>query len=195
MAKLRQGFLAAVVVAAGIGVAPAAASADVISPPGECVAAGHWLNSGQTESSTTHNPGNVIKIPAKDTVQWAGNIKGYALGSTGPRRQIAGSVDFELPIGSATIDSWGRSSVRYANTGQHKYNLPSILKGIKMKLQGSHSENGKVLCSGSVYVEISGTSPLVWGGVGLLVISGGMLFFAGRPVFRKLWAFEDVNPG
>ncbi|HET7524127.1 MAG TPA: hypothetical protein VFJ79_08300, partial [Acidimicrobiales bacterium] len=76
MAKLRQGFLAAVVVAAGIGIAPAAASADVISPPGECVATGHWLNSGQTESSTAHNTGDVIKIPAKDTVQWAGNIKG-----------------------------------------------------------------------------------------------------------------------
>ena len=195
MAKLRQGLLAAVVIAAGMGIAPASAGADVTTPPGECVATGHWLNSGQTESSTAHNPSDVIKIPAKDTVQWAGNIKGYALGSQGPRRQISGSVELDLPIGSATIDSWGKSSVRYANTGRHKYDLPSLLKGIKMKLHGHHSENGKLVCSGSVYMEISGTSPLVWGGVGLLVISGGMLFFAGRPVFRKLWAFEDVNPG
>ena len=195
MAKLRQGLLATLVVAAGTWVAPAAAGADVISPPGACAATGQWVHSGQSESSTALNSSDVIKIPAKDTVQWAGNIKGYALGSEGPRRAISGDVQLDLPIGSVTIDSWGGSSVRYANTGEHKYNLPSLLEGIKMKLQGQHSENGKLVCSGSVYVEISGTSPLVYGGVGLLVIAAGMLFFAGRPVFKKLWAFEDANPG
>ena len=195
VAKLRQAVLSAVVVAAGVGVAPAAASADVITPPGACVATGHWLNSGLNESSTGLNSSDVIKIPAADTVQWAGNIAGHALGSVGPRRPISGAVKLDLPIGSVTIDSWGKTSVRYANTGRHKYDLPSVLKGIKMKLHGEHSESGRLACSGSVYVEVSGTSPLLWGGVGMLVIAGGMLFFAGRPVFRKLWAFEDVNPG
>lgn len=38
-------------------------------------------------------------------------------------------------------------------------------------------------------------NPLAYVAIGGLVISGGVLLFAGRPVFKKLWAFEDVNPG
>src|SRR5579864_4492284 len=148
MARRKKAMLAAFIVVLGVGSAPVAAYADVITPTGACVASGHWVNSGQTETSTAHSSSDVIKIPRKDTVQWAGNIKGYALGAVGPRRAIKGDVQLDLPIGSVTIDSWGKTSVRYANTGAHKYNLPSFLSGIEMRLHGQHSENGKVVCSG-----------------------------------------------
>lgn len=174
------------------------AGADVVTPPGECVASGHWQKAGLDEASGDHDPNDVIEVPRADTVAWQGNIKGYALGADGPSRAIAGAVKLDLPIGDATIDSWGGTSVRYANEGEHKYNFPSVLTGIKMKLHGEHRENGSVLCSGSVYVKIAGSvwsNPLAYAALGLLVISAGMLFFAGKPVFKKIWAYEDVNPG
>jgi len=195
VAAIRRAVSAALLLTVAICAAPGTAHADVITPAGACVGSGHWVKSGQTERSTAHQPSDVITVPRTDTVQWAGNIKGFALGAVGPRRPISGEVQLDLPIGSVTIDSWGRTSVRYANQGEHHYDLPAILSGIKMKLHGQHRESGRVVCSGSVFVKVKGSNPLVFGALGLLVISGGMLFFAGRPVFRKLWAFEDVNPG
>jgi hypothetical protein len=174
------------------------AGADVVKPPGECVASGHWQTAGFDEASGDHDPSDVIDIPRSDTVAWQGNIKGYALGATGPSRSIDGDVKLDLPIGSATIDSWSGDSVRYANEGEHSYDLPSVLTGIKMKLRGEHRENDAVVCSGSVYVKIAGSvwsNPLSYAAIGLLVISAVMLFFAGKPVFKKFWAYEDANPG
>lgn len=174
------------------------AAADVVTPPGACVGSGTWVKAGFSETSTNHQTGDVIKVPQADTVKWAGNQKGFALGAVGPRRAIDGAVELDLPIGTATIDSWGKTSVRYANEGEHKYDLPSVLIGIKMRLHGFHKENGKLTCSGSVYVKVEGSAfknPLAWGAVGGLVISGGVLLYAGRPVFKKIYAFEDINPG
>jgi hypothetical protein len=131
-------------------------------------------------------------------VAWQGNEKGYALGDTGPRRKIGGEVKLDLPIGDATIDSWGGDSERYANEGEYSYDLPSVLIGIEMRLHGEHRENDVVVCSGEVNVKIIGSvwsNPLSYAAIGVLVLSAGMLFFAGRPVFRKIWAYEDVNPG
>jgi hypothetical protein len=174
------------------------AGADVVTPPGACSGSGHWNDANFTEDSANHVPSDVIEVPASDTVAWSGKIGDHALGDTGPERNISGEVKLDLPIGDATIDSWGGSSVRYANEGEHSYDLPSVLIGIEMKLHGEHRENGAVVCSGSVFVKVTGSvwsNPLVYGALGLLVISGGMLFFAGRPVFTKIQAYEDENPG
>ena len=193
-----RGVFGGVAVTAAFLLMAAPARADVITPPGECVASGVWQNAGLDENSVDHETTDVIEVPASDTVAWEGNQKGYALGDTGPRRAIGGEVKLDLPIGDATIDSWSGDSVRYANEGEHSYDLPSVLIGIEMRLHGEHRENNVVVCSGEVGVMIIGSvwsNPLSYGGIGLLVISAGMLFFAGRPVFRKIWAYEDANPG
>jgi hypothetical protein len=192
------GLLGGVAATAVFLVPAAPAGADVIAPPGACSASGHWSEANLTEESADHVPSDVIEIPASDSVTWSGKIGDHAIGDTGPRRDIAGDVELDLPIGDATIDSWDGSSVRYANEGEHSYDLPSVLIGIEMKLHGEHRENNAVVCSGSVFVKIAGSiwsNPLVYGDLGLLVISGGMLFFAGRPVLKKIWAYEDENPG
>jgi hypothetical protein len=199
--RVGAGWRSAVGVLLGFGallVAPAAAGADVVSPAGACVGSGTWRTAGLSETSTAHVPSDVVAVPRADTVRWSGNVKGYALGSTGARRAISGEVQLDLPVGTATIDSWGGSSVRYANEGEHVYDLPSVLVGIKMRLHGEHRENGAVVCGGSVYVKVTGSvwsNPLSYGSLGVLAISGGVLVFAGRPVFRKKSAYEDVNPG
>ena len=199
--RVRAGCRSAVGLLLTVGavlVGPAVARADVVSPAGECVGSGQWRVAGLSESSTAHMPSDVVEVPRADTVRWSGNIKGYALGSAGPRRAISGEVQLDVPVGTATIDSWGGSSVRYANEGEHAYDLPSVLLGVKLRLHGEHRENGTVLCSGSVYVKVTGSvwsNPLSYGSLGLLAISGGALLFAGRPVFRKKWAFEDRNQG
>lgn len=175
---------------------PTSAKADVVSPAGACVGSGTWVNSGLNETSTSHQPKDVIVVPRADTVRWAGNEKGFALGALGPRRDIDGAVQLKLPIGLATIDTWGGSSQRYANQGEHTYDLPKALAGVKLKLKGFHKENGKLVCSGSVYVKIKGTSPLKPIAVAGLVLSGAVLLLAGKPVFRKTApAFEDINRG
>ena len=113
-------------------------------------------------------------------------------------KALSGEVKLGLPLGEVTIDDWKGSSTKYANAGTKHYNIPSVLKGVKMQVSGEHRENGAVVCSGSVFVKVTGSvwsNPLVYGALGLLVISGGMLFFAGRPVFTKIQAYEDANPG
>jgi hypothetical protein len=182
----------------GVGLPAGRAAGDVIQPPGACVGSGTWEKAGFTETSTAHQPSDTIKVPRADTVKWQGNERSFQLGSVGPRRPIEGKVEIELPIGTATIESWGRTSVRYANQGEHKYNLPSVLIGVKMKLKGFHNDAGRLTCSGSVYVRVKGgaaKNPAAAAGAAGLVVSGGVLLFAGRPVFKKLWAFEDINPG
>ncbi|GEM_PF-3095101 len=176
----------------------AAANANAIDGP--CFGSGVWENSKLAEQSDKHNQGDTITVPQKDTVHWFGNENGVPLGQDGPVRSISGSVDLDLPIGTVTIDDWKNppnGSTAYANEGEHKYDLPSFLVGIKMKLHGSHSENGKVVCSGSVYVKVKGSAvsnPLFWAGVALTVIAGGAFFFAGRPVFTKVRpTYDDVH--
>jgi hypothetical protein len=193
-----RGLLGGVAVMAAFLIPAAPVHADVVTPPGQCVASGVWQKAGLDETSEEHQTSDVIEIPASDTVAWKGNEKGYAVGDTGPARAIGGEVKLDLPIGDATIDSWSGNSVRYANEGEHSYDLPSVLIGIEMRLHGEHRENNVVVCSGEVNVKIIGSvwsNPLSYGAIGLLVISAGMLFFAGKPVVTKIWAYEDVNPG
>jgi len=168
---------------------------------GDCHGSGHWEKSGQDEDSASHNPSDVISIPRADTVDWQGALDNHQLGDTVARRDISGKVELELPkpLGWVSIDSWGGSSVRAANAGKHSYNLPSVLTGVKLKVHGVHRDAGVVTCEGSVFVKVAGSAtsnPLLFAGIGGMVLFGGLLLFAGRPVFTKVApAFEDVNPG
>ncbi len=179
------------------------ASADVVDPEGACSAAGTWQEEGVTRSSPDFVPDDLIEIPQHDTVLWSGNVGGAALGSEGPRREISGEVQVDIAgIGDATIDDWGQSSVRYANEGEHEYDVPDVLLNVKMRLHGEHREapEGSAaftrVCGGSVYVQVTGgtfANPLAIAALVGMLASGAGLVSAG--VVQKKWAFEDTNPG
>jgi hypothetical protein len=166
------------VLAAIIGAGPA--GADVVTPPGACFGSGTWESTGQTETSPDHVPSDVIAIPQQDTVAWTGQV-GDGTGSE--RREIGGEIRVQLPIGSVVVDDWGGESERYANEGEHTYELPSAVIGIEMTLSGTHSEGGSEVCSGSVGMVVEGglfDNPLAAGAVGGLVVSGAGLAFAAK---------------
>ncbi|MEQ1786668.1 MAG: hypothetical protein ABL966_06420 [Acidimicrobiales bacterium] len=203
MATLRQAVAAicgggALVV---LGALPAAA--DVVDPTGACGASGEWEAEGVTRASPDFVPDDIIEIPQEDTVRWSGNIAGNELGAEGPRREISGEVDVDIAgIGSATIDDWAGSSVRYANEGEHTYDIPDVLVNVKMRLHGEHREapegsgNFTRVCGGSVYLQVKGDTfgnPLAIAALVGMVASGAGLASAG--VVRKKWAFEDQNKG
>ncbi|MGQ0832553.1 MAG: hypothetical protein ACT4OV_12840 [Microthrixaceae bacterium] len=198
--------LVVVTMALGVGVAlmvAAPVAADVVDPSGACSASGHWQDEGVDRASGDYDSSDLIKVPQKDTVLWAGNIKGYALGDEGPRREISGEVEVDIAgVGSVTIDDWGNSSVRYANEGEHSYDVPDVLLNVKMRLHGEHREapEGSAsftrVCGGSVYVQVTGgtfSNPLSIAALVGMLASGAGLASAG--VVRKRWAFEDINPG
>ncbi len=195
---LRRALAVAGAVVVALVATTGTAAADVVDPPGACVGSGTWQEGRLPETSTKHVPSDVITIPRKDVVSWSGAIGGAQLGDEVPRREIAGKVELQLPppVGWITIDDWGGNSVRAANEGVHDYDLPSLLGGVKMKLRGQHSDAGSLTCSGSVFVQIDGSSPLLIAGIVGLVLSGGVLLYSGKAVFTKVApAFEDVNPG
>lgn len=177
---------------------PASANAITL---GDCKGSGVFENAGFTKNSVDLSPTDVVEVPQKDTVHWSGSEHDAALGSAGPARDISGEVQLDLPfpLPKVTIDKWGNNSIRYANEGEHKYDVPSFVVGIKMKLHGEHREGGSPVCAGSVFVRVKGSAvsnPIFWAGVALTTVAGGVFLFAGRPVFAKIRpAFEDINPG
>jgi hypothetical protein len=180
----RVAALAAVAAGAVLGTA-SAAHADAVTE-GDCFGSGHWVEAGLDEDSAEHDPGDVIEVPQADTVEWEGRVGDFAIGEDGPEREIQGEVELVLPSKTTiAIDDWGpNDSVRYANSGTHDYDLPSVLIGIKMKLQGEHRENGEVVCRGSIYVQIEGSAfenPLTVAGLAGMVLTGAGLVLAGRP--------------
>jgi len=186
------------VLAGGVVLLPTAlASADVVTPSGACTATGHWVNAGFTKSSTDYVPSYIVKVPQKDKVNWVGHEHGEPIGYFGPPRPIDGAVQVTVPFGiSVTVWHWGGDkSPRYSNEGQESYNVPSVLIGIPMKLSGYEKDNGTLVCSGSVYVEVMGSkikNPLGWAGIAGIVIFGAGLLAAG---FRKTeLAYDDLNP-
>jgi hypothetical protein len=166
------------------------ASADVITPKGDCGASGKWTRAKFTERSAKHVPDDVITIPRRDVVVWRGNVRGGDLVKPGERRDISGSLVLDLPLGqSVTVEDWDGSTVLTAKRNRRGYNLPVFFTGVKMKLHGHHDENGKRICSGSVYLKVDGSAtsnPLTWAGVAGIVLSGGVLVFAGRRVARTV---------
>ena len=200
-----MGWRKRTMVAAGVGacalmMTAAPVRADVVDPPGACTGQGTWASDGKTYKSTDYSPDDVITIPQKDTVAWEGAIKGYAVGDTGPRREISGEVEVDVAgLFSIPVDDWGGSSERYANQGEHEYDAPDTLVGIKIKLKGEHREAPEgsssftKVCSGSVYLKIDGSNPATVGALVLAVLSGGLMLYSG--VVKKKWAYEDTNPG
>jgi hypothetical protein len=184
-----MGWIArSVLVAAGAGVAlvgaAGAAGADAVTE-GDCFGDGTWLDAGFTERSEDHDPSDVIEVPRADTVEWVGGIGGASPGEQGPEREIEGEVVLVLPTKSTiAVDDWGpNDSTTYGNSGTHDYDLPSVLIGVKMRLEGEHRENGEVVCAGSVYVQVEGSpfkNPLTFVGLAGMLLSGGVLVLAGK---------------
>lgn len=159
------------------------AGADVISPAGACSGSGAWQGGGFTEASADHASSDVIEIPQTDTVVWEGSVGGASPTDTVPRRAISGEVELGLPIGSVTLDDWGGTSERAANTGEYDYDLPDVVIGIELPLSGAHREDGTEVCSGSVNVLVTGgtfANPLSYAGLVGLLLSAIALAFAGR---------------
>ena len=194
---LTYAAVGALVVGAAVVLPVAVGSADVVTPAGACTATGHWVHAAFMRSSTQYQPNDVVLVPQKDTVNWEGHQFGKPIGYFGPPRPIDGAVQVAIPFGiKVTIWHWGGDkSPRYSNEGQESYNVPSALIGVKLKLSGFQSDNGRQVCSGSVYVEVTGSktnNPIGWAGIG-----GSALFAAGLLAagFRKTrLAYDDINP-
>ena len=198
MRTLRNGIAAsAVSLTAALFMFPAsAAHADVITPPGACDASGTWVNAGFTRASAQYNPSSVIAIPQTDRVEWVGRESGKPVGFVGPRRPIDGKIQLAVPFGvKVTIYHWGGSSVRYSNQGHEHYNLPSVLVGVKLRLSGYEKDSGQTVCSGAVYMKVSGgtfKNPLGWVGIGGAALASIGLLGAS---FRKTRpSYDDLNP-
>lgn len=182
---------------AALVLVPMAVSADVVSPAGVCTASGQWESAGFTKNSVDYTPSDVIKVPQKDHVDWIGQEDGKPIGYIGPKRPIDGAVQLTLPFGiKVTVWHWkGNASARYSNKGQEKYNVPSVLIGIPIQLSGYESDSGKTVCSGSVYVEVTGSTiknPIGWGGIAGTVLFGAGLLASGLRKTRA--AYDDINP-
>jgi hypothetical protein len=167
-----------------VGLTPTPAGADVVDPPGSCPVLGRWAEGDLRERGRDHDTDDVIDIPINDVVRWQGRVGAAAFADTTDRRPISGRVEIELPLGqSRLVDDWGGTSVKEANRGRYKYDLPFFFKGVKMKLSGHHDEDGRRVCSGSVYVQVEGSAlsnPLTWAGIVGVVLSLLALVWAGR---------------
>lgn len=195
----RLAMLAAVLMAAGafVVVPATVAGADVVTPPGACTATGHWVTEGVTRASTQYVPSDIVKIPQKDTVDWQGHEHGEPIGYFGPPRPIDGAVQVTLPFGiKVTVWHWGGDkSPRYSNEGQESYNVPSVLVRIPLKLSGYEKDDGALVCSGSVYLEVAGSrfkNPVGWGALAGFVIFGALMLAAG--LRKTKLAYDDINP-
>ena len=174
-------LLAAIVVGLGfIAAAPAAATID-----GPCSGSGEFETGTKDGGPFTVNaedvaPGEVIEVPIKDTVHWRGEITGVS-----GEREYAGFVEVDLPwpFGAATVDTWGGTTEDTGNSGDKKYDLPSAVpRGVEFEVSGQHSEDGSVVCSGTVKVKVEGgafDSPMAPVGIAGTVVSGVGLALAG----------------
>lgn len=186
MARLRWAAAGALVAGVVVLTAAGVAHADVVDPSGACDASGLWVGEGVTRASADYSSSDLIEIPQKDKVQWAGSVGGAGKGEEGARREISGEVEIDIAgVGSATIDDWGGSSVKYANEGNKKYDLPDVLLNVKIRLHGEHREapEGSAaftkVCGGSVYVQAKGgtfSNPLsIASAVGMLLSGAGLV--------------------
>jgi hypothetical protein len=78
-----------------------------------------------------------------------------------------------MPIGEITIGEWGKDGKKVSkpsNSGTYKYDLPSVIAGIKIPVNGEHHEPG-IDCKGAVLLTIKGRSPLAWVSVALTAIA------------------------
>jgi hypothetical protein len=169
----------------------------VITPPGACTGSGTFQKGTKargpfTEESSKLKPSTVVEVPKADVVHWKGSVNGPS-----GRRAIKGYVALQLPkpFGHVAIDSWGKTTVRTSNEGEHAYHLPKLVpRGVVFPVYGQHSENGTLFCKGYVKVKIEGSAFDTPWPIASLVVTFGLLvalILAGRPVFKKLWAASD----
>jgi hypothetical protein len=121
-----------------------------------------------------------VTIPRKGDVHWQGKVDSPSTG----KRQIDGFVELALPVpfGSAKLGTWGKQSDTYANSGDYKYDLPSVLEGFDIYLSGQHHESG-VNCAGHVTIRIAGGgigNPAAIASLVFTVVSTTLLVVSGR---------------
>jgi hypothetical protein len=116
-----------------------------------------------------------VVIPRTGVVNWKGAI---STGGGNAVRDIEGKVylKFPWPFGKTVIANgdWNGPSSSYANSGKYDYDLPSVLVGPKFTLFGHHAERGRVVCTGSVEVQLSGSklkNPILLGSLALTVLA------------------------
>jgi hypothetical protein len=180
--------LASILVGLGLGGIAGATPADA-EIDGPCSGSAEFNKGGFTVDANELAPGEVVEVPVADTVHWQGAIDGVS-----GERDIDGSVSVDLPwpLGEATIDSWDGSTTETGNQGVKTYDLPSLIpRGVEFEVKGQHSEDGTVVCTGTVTVKVEGSafdSPLTPVALAGTAISGVGLVLAGRPVLSKLAA-------
>jgi hypothetical protein len=175
---VRRGILLGVILLGlgFIGASPAAAKID-----GPCTGSGDFQGGTKDAGPFTvdGDTSDVVEVPLKDTVHWQG-----AIDASG-ERDYSGSIEVDLPwpLGAATIDTWDGTTEETSNQDEKSYDLPSAVpRGVEFEVTGHHSEDGKVVCSGTVKVKVEGgafDSPIAPVALGGTVISGVGLALAG----------------
>lgn len=179
MRWIRAGTAAGIVCAAlALGALPAGASVT-----GPCDGSADWLGADPplTVVASQLEPGEVVEIPLKGTVQWTGGID---IPPPAEPRNASGHVDIVLPppFGLVQVGTWSSSGTLVENSGTYTYDFPAILSGFKVKVSGKHWENtltpsGEPTCSGEVTLTLEGTNPIGYaaGGLSLVCIMGAYL--------------------
>ena len=89
----------------------------------------------------------------------------------GTERPIGGEVRVALPFTQITVGTWeDADATGVADSGTYDYDVPSVLAGFDITVSGEHSENGALVCSGSVTLRLEGGNPLALPAVGFTVI-------------------------
>jgi len=108
-------------------------------------------------------------IPRKGVVEWKGST-----GVSGDRAANGKvQVRFPPPIGKVVVGEWGKNGKKVGlpgDSGNYKYNLPSLIAGIKIPVSGEHHEPG-INCAGAVVVQVEGHSPLAWVSLALTLVT------------------------
>jgi hypothetical protein len=108
------------------------------------------------ETGLAINPsvtGVTYSVPHSGSATYSGSVTPVA-----DERAISGNVSVSLPVGSVSIKSWSDDDADdAADAGIVTWDIPSWLPGgVILPVSGQHSENGAVLCSGSIQVKLDG---------------------------------------
>jgi hypothetical protein len=151
---------------AGVGLcmAPHAASAKLSGP---CTGTGTLQQTGKTYDARAVN---LVKIPHKGDVTYSGRTQ-----ASGKRVAVGQVVlSFPPPIGDVTLGDWGmdgKATGSSGKSGHYHYDVTDLIAGIKFPISGYDKEPGLPLCSGSVVLQIDGTSKVAWASLVFTVIA------------------------
>lgn len=165
----------------------APASAELTGP---CEAQGQWsdpsVNGGQPVDARTIGD-RVVTIPLKDSVAWFGSVTPVQ----NPRAHSGSvSVDLPWPLDAFTVESWSGSGSEVQKNGVEEYELPSLTpRGITFKVQGTHTEDGGLVCTGYVNLQVAGSklsNPIIYAAIAATVAAGAAFAALLVPVFRRV---------